>query len=88
MLAMGKNDKLIQKVLSGRQDTSLSFAELTHLLFALGFSERIRGSHHIYTRSEAAEIINIQPNGFQAKPYQVKQIRDIIIKYQLGVSDE
>ncbi|GHT44312.1 toxin HicA [Planctomycetales bacterium] len=69
---MGKNDKLIQKVLSGRQDASLDFSDLTSLLLALGFSERIRGSHHIYTRSEVTEIINIQPNGSKAKPYQGK----------------
>jgi hypothetical protein len=29
------------------------------------------------------EIINIQPDGSKAKPYQVKQIREIIVKYKL-----
>ena len=30
------------------------------------------------------EIINIQPKNGKAKPYQVKQIRAIILRYRLG----
>ena len=30
------------------------------------------------------EIINIQPNGSKAKAYQVKQVREIIVKYKLS----
>lgn len=33
---------------------------------------------------DVEEIINLQPNGNKAKPYQVKQVRHIILKYQLG----
>ena len=50
----------------------------------LGFEERIRGGHHIFTKDGVPEIINIQPKGSKAKVYQVKQIRDIILKYKLG----
>jgi predicted RNA binding protein YcfA (HicA-like mRNA interferase family) len=85
---MTRPDQLMQKVLSGKHDASLSFSDLTRLLLALGFSSRIRGSHHIYYQSGVVEIINIQPNGSQAKPYQVRQVRDIIVKYHLEVSDE
>lgn len=31
------------------------------------------------------EIVNIQPDGNMAKPYQVRQIRNIILKYGLEV---
>ena len=31
------------------------------------------------------QIINIQPDGSKAKPYQVKQIRNLILKYGLEV---
>jgi predicted component of type VI protein secretion system len=50
----------------------------------LGFAERVRGSHHIYTRADVAEILNLQPKGSKAKPYQVKQIRTIISAYGLA----
>jgi hypothetical protein len=50
----------------------------------MSFEERIRGSHHIFTRSDVEEIVNLQPIGTLAKPYQVKQVRNIIVKYKLG----
>jgi hypothetical protein len=28
--------------------------------------------------------LNLQPKGRQAKPYQVKQVRGVILKYRLG----
>lgn len=53
------------------------------LLRELGFDERIRGSHHIFTREGVEEILNLQPKGSKAKPYQVKQVRRVILKYRL-----
>ena len=38
----------------------------------------------MYTRNDIEEIINIQPVGSKAKPYQCKQVRQIILKYDLG----
>jgi hypothetical protein len=59
------------------------------LLRRLGFDERIRGDHHIFTKTGIAEILNLQPKGSKAKPYQVKQVRGVIVKYRLaGGSDE
>ncbi len=80
--------KLIASILSGRSDANIDFEDLCRLLNALGFIERIKGSHHIFTSVDVEEIINIQPKRSQAKPYQVKQVRNIILKYRLGVSDE
>ena len=54
------------------------------VLKRLGFDCRIRGDHFIYTRDDIEEIINIQPDGNKAKPYQVKQVREIILKYRMG----
>ena len=59
------------------------FDELCWLLKHLHFDERIRGSHHIFTRDDIEEIINIQPKGKHVKAYQVKQIRMMILKYKL-----
>jgi len=49
---------------------------------------RIKGSHHIFSQENIEEIINLQPDGSKAKAYQVKQIRELMVKYQLGVEDE
>lgn len=65
--------KTLDRVLRGTADANLRFEELRRLLKALGFDERIRGDHHILTRDDVTEILNLQPrNGGKAKPYQVK----------------
>ncbi|MBE9080435.1 type II toxin-antitoxin system HicA family toxin [Romeria aff. gracilis LEGE 07310] len=81
---MGKYEKLRQKILTGTSDANISFSELCKLLVRLGFSERVRGDHHIFAKDRVDEIINIQPKGSKAKPYQVKQIRNVIVQYRLG----
>ena len=85
---MGKQEKLIIKILSGRQDASINFSETVSLLHALGFTLRIKGSHHIFYQEGIEEIINIQSDGSKTKPYQVKQIRDLIVKYRLEEKNE
>ncbi len=84
---MGKFEKLLVKLLRGTADANFSFDELRQLLLKLGFDERIRASHHIYTRIGIDEIINLQPKQSKAKPYQVKQVRNLITKYKLDVDD-
>jgi hypothetical protein len=81
---MGKFDKLLLQILSGTSDKNVAFSDLCWLLKRFHFEERIRGSHHIFTRDDIEEIINVQPKGNHAKPYQVKQIRTVILKYKLG----
>lgn len=77
-------EKLLGMILSGHKDQSIFFSELCNVLEILGFSCRIKGSHHIYYKEGITEIINIQPIGNKAKPYQVKQVRNLILKYKLG----
>lgn len=81
---MSQYEKLLLAVLSGTRDKSLLFADLQTVLDRLRFHCRIKGDHFIYTRDDVEEIINLQPAGNKAKPYQVKQVRNIILKYQLG----
>ena len=81
---MGKWNKLRQKILLGESDANIDFEDLCHLLRRLGFAERIRGSHHIFSRAGVEEIVNIQPRDRAAKTYQVAQIRGMILKYRLG----
>lgn len=81
---MTKFDKTLEKILRGVSDANVEFEDLRQLLHGLGFQERIRGSHHIYARDGVIEIINLQPKGSKAKPYQVKQVRTMILKYKLA----
>jgi DNA-binding transcriptional MerR regulator len=81
---MSQQDKLLLKILLGASDTNIPFAQLRQLLHTLGFTERIRGSHHIFSMEGIEEILNLQPKGAKAKAYQVKQVRNVILKYQLG----
>jgi len=80
---MGKYKKLIERILSGRADADISFDELCQLLHRLGFEERIRGSHHIFRKVNVEEKINLQRDDGKAKPYQVRQIRSLLLKYKL-----
>ena len=81
---MTQHRKLLIRILEGRSDANISFIEMCRLLIRLGFDERTRGSHHIFTKDDVEEILNLQPKGSEAKPYQVKQVRNIILKYKLG----
>jgi len=76
-------DSVLLHVLSGTADANIRFRELEAPLNELGFSERIKVSHHIFTRPEVVEILNLQPRGSLAKPYQVKQVRKVIVQYKV-----
>jgi hypothetical protein len=66
---VAKHEKTLLQVLRGASDSNLSFDELRSLLRHLGFDERIRGSHHIFTKTNVEEILNLQPLGAKAKAY-------------------
>jgi hypothetical protein len=85
---MSKQQKLLFKILRGTSDAHIPFDGLRNLLIHLKFKERIKGDHHIFTREDIEAILNLQPKGSQAKPYQVRQVRQILVKYQLGGSDD
>ncbi len=81
---MGKHEKLIGRVLSGDSDANIKFKDLCNLLIKCGFEMKTRGSHHIFRREGVSEKINLQEDGNHAKPYQVKAVRNIILKYKPG----
>ena len=77
--------KIFAYIMNGRRDSNIPFLDLQKLLDALGFKHRIKGSHHIYWCEGVEEIINIQPDGNNAKAYQVKQVRNIVLRYGLKI---
>lgn len=83
---MTQLQKLCSQVLGGHSDANIAFTDLCHPLKRLGFVERTRGSHHIFTRQGVEERINLQESGTNAKPYQVKQVRAVIVRYGLKVT--
>ena len=80
---MSKHAKLLEKILLANSDANIPFDGLCHLLRRLGFQMRVRGSHHIFACDGVEEILNLQPRGASAKNYQVKQVRNLILKYKL-----
>ena len=85
---MAKHEKTLLQIVRGSSDSNISFNELRSLLRHLGFIERIRGSHHIFTQEDVEEILNLQPIGAKAKAYQVKQVRGVILRYKLAGEDD
>ena len=82
---MGGAQKTLDRLLRGQSDANVEFADLTVLLQALGFEERVRGSHHIFVRPDVQELVNLQQDGSKAKVYQVRQVRAVILKYNLAL---
>ena len=76
--------KTLRQILSGTSDASIRFDDLCSLLESVGFVKRTKGSHNIFRRAGVEERINVQREGNNAKPYQVKQVRAVILKYKLG----
>jgi predicted RNA binding protein YcfA (HicA-like mRNA interferase family) len=83
---MGRAEKLAAKILSGKSDKNFAFNDLCHVLERAGFQLRTgKGSHRIYYKEEVVEIVNIQPRNGKAKPYQVKQVRELLLKYKIDI---
>ena len=78
---MPNYDRLLRRIFSGQSDNNIRFSLLCGLLRRMDFNERIIGSHHVFTRADVRERINIQPIGNKAKGYQVGQIREIFEDY-------
>ncbi len=82
-LTMNRNDRLRQGILSGRADANIRFDTLRLFLLRLGFVERVRVSHHVFRKEGVRERLNLQRDGSNAKPYQVRQVRQVILRHQL-----
>ncbi|HVT17782.1 MAG TPA: type II toxin-antitoxin system HicA family toxin [Thermoanaerobaculia bacterium] len=80
--------KLLQRILRGNSDANIPFDSLRSLLRELGFDERIKGSHHIFSKEGVAEILNPQAKGSKAKSYQVRQVRNVILNYHLAGDED
>ena len=73
---MGRQEKLIAKILRGSSDSNL------------GFEERVKGGHSIFRKEGVDELINLQKDGSKAKAYQVKQLRTVLTNDNLMGEDD
>jgi hypothetical protein len=84
---MGRLEKLYEHILMRRSDANVPFDTLCALLRQFGFDERIKGDHHIFSMPGVEEILNLQPKDGKGKPYQVKQVRNVILKYGFRIGE-
>jgi hypothetical protein len=82
---MSKKDKLREKILSGEHDKGIDFEDLCGFAQHVGFKQRTGGKHGaIFYKAGIPAILNLQPRkDGAAKPYQVKQVREIVLFYRL-----
>ncbi len=84
---MAKKQKLLQKLLSGTKN--IRFSEAVAVAEAFGFQlSRINGSHHIFIHEKIPELLNIQNVKGNAKPYQIKQMLQLIEIHNLQLEDK
>ena len=85
---MSRWKKTRDKLLLGASDANLDFDEVCSLLDRLGFQRRPGGGGHlIFHHPDLPEIINLQPRHGKGKPYQMKQVRELILRYHLTATD-
>lgn len=78
------NQKTYNDVISGKSDNNINFNDFRNLIVDLGFSFiRQSGSHIQYYHSGINERMTIQSDKSKAKGYQVRQLRNIIVKHDL-----
>lgn len=82
---MSKHDKIKERILSGTSNANVHFDDLCGLLRALNFERKQgKGSHVKFVREGVFEILVLQPRSDgKAKPYQVRQVAEVIRNYQL-----
>lgn len=80
--------QLLSRLAHGEM-SNVRFKDAQRLVEALGFElDRVQGSHHIYRHPQIRERINLQARSGEAKPYQLRQVLDLIERYALHLTEE
>lgn len=67
----------------------MRFSEAVALAEAFGFQlDRVNGSHHIFIHADIPELLNLQNVKGKAKPYQIKQMLQLIEAHNLQMGEE
>ncbi|MBW1800652.1 MAG: type II toxin-antitoxin system HicA family toxin [Deltaproteobacteria bacterium] len=79
--------KLLKKIIGGSKN--IRFTDMVNLVRGFGFElSRTEGSHHIFSRYDIPELVNLQNVKGQTKPYQVRQLLKLVEKHNLKLEDE
>jgi predicted RNA binding protein YcfA (HicA-like mRNA interferase family) len=79
--------RLLRRLLDGSY-TNVKFNDFQRLAEACGFElDRVAGSHHIYAHPDVPVKLSIQSVRGDAKPYQLRQFRQLVERYDL-ISEE
>ncbi|CAN5701604.1 MAG: type II toxin-antitoxin system HicA family toxin [Acidimicrobiia bacterium] len=81
-------ERLLRRIRAG-DVSNLRFEDVLNLSMKLGFElTRRSGSHHILRHPDLSEALNLQDAAGQAKPYQVRQFRDLVLRYNLQIGNK
>jgi predicted RNA binding protein YcfA (HicA-like mRNA interferase family) len=81
-----KRKKILQKILASSKN--IRFSDMVNLVQGFGFTlSRTDGSHHIFTRQDIPELVNLQNIKGQAKPYQIRQFLKLVEKHNLKLEE-
>lgn len=84
---MTRTDKLYQQLLSPSSRT-ISFRDFERLLRAFGLElDRTAGSHRQYVHLAIPRAFPVQPDGKDAKRYQVREFLELVERYGLHLSE-
>ena len=79
--------RLLRRLLAGSRN--VAFPDLVNLVEGFGFRlARTRGSHQVFSHPAVPQLLNLQPAGGQAKPYQVEQFLKLVSEHGLRLEDE
>lgn len=82
-----KPEDLLERLRQGEL-ANVSWSDLERLLGALGFRlDRVRGSHLVYRHEGHGLRIVLQARRGEAKPYQLRQLLQLVRVYNLGLGE-
>ena len=82
-----RTDVLLERLQRGEL-ANVPFADLHKLVEALGFQlDRVRGSHQVYRHAPLRLRIVLQSRRGEAKPYQLRQLMEMVRVYNLRLGE-
>jgi hypothetical protein len=79
--------RLLQRLARGAVH-NVRFSDMTDLVEGFGFRlDRTRGSHHLFVHPDVPEVLNLQPEGAQAKAYQIRQFLRLVEEHELSLEE-
>jgi predicted RNA binding protein YcfA (HicA-like mRNA interferase family) len=77
----------LSELLLQSSSRSIAYRDFERLVIAFGFNfVRMNGSHAIYTHPKLPRPFPIQPEGKDAKRYQVRELLELVEQYGLTLN--